>query len=159
MRPRGSPKVLEERRRRAVQLLAEGQAPVAVSRLLGVDRRSVRRWNAAYRQGGDEGVRARPAPGAPAKLTPDQQIKLVQLLLAGALAAGFPTDLWTCPRVAELIRREYGVRYHVDHVGRILHALGWSPQKPQRRAMERDEDAIQQWVEQDWPRLKKKRRA
>ena len=78
-------------------------------------------------------------------------------LLLGAQAAGFATDLWTCPRVTELIEKQFGVRYHVDHVGRLLHALGWSPQRPERRAAERDEAAIQNWIKSDWPRIKKKR--
>jgi transposase len=63
--------------------------------------------------------------------------------------------LWTCPRVAQVIRREFGVRYHVDHIGRLLRSLGFTPQKPERRARERDESAIQRWVKQDWPRIKK----
>jgi transposase len=77
-------------------------------------------------------------------------------LLKGAKAAGFPTDLWTCPRVAQLIRESFSVTYHVDHVGRLLRDLGWSPQKPQRRAVERDEAEIQRWVKEEWPRVKKK---
>ncbi len=77
-------------------------------------------------------------------------------MIQGAQAAGYPTDLWTCPRVAEQIERRFGVRYHVDHVGRLLHELGWSPQKPARRALERDEDAIRRWVRHEWPRVKKK---
>ena len=155
MRPRGSPKELERRRIRAIELVEEGHAPVEVARMVGVDRRSVRRWNAAYREQGQEGVKARPAPGAPAKLNPEQKLELEEALLAGAEAAGFPTDLWTCPRVAELIHTRFGVRYHVDHVGRLLHSLGWSPQKPERRAVERDEARIQDWIKHDWPRVKK----
>jgi len=146
---------LEQRRMRAIELLKQGHPPVEVARVLGVDRRSVRRWNAAYRERGKEGVKARPAPGAPAKLSPQQKLELEVALLAGAEAAGFPTDLWTCRRVAELIEQRYRVRYHVDHVGRLLHSLGWSPQKPARRAVERDEAAIQNWIKRDWPRLKK----
>jgi len=146
---------LEQRRVRAIELLEQGHPPVEVARMLGVDRRSVRRWNAAYRERGKEGVKARPAPGAPAKLSPEQKLELEGALLAGAEVAGFPTDLWTCRRVAELIKKRYGVRYHVDHVGRLLHALGWSPQKPERRAVERDEAAIQNWIKHDWPRVKK----
>ena len=79
----------------------------------------------------------------------------VTLLIKGPLAAGFYTDLWTCPRVAELIKRRLGVDYHVDHVGRLLHELGWSPQKPARRAAERDEQEIRRWAREDWPRVKK----
>src|SRR3972149_1233104 len=76
-------------------------------------------------------------------------------LRKGAEAAGFETDLWPCPRVAQLIFDRFGLRYHVDHIGRLLHALGWSPQKPQRRAVERDEDEIRRWVKEEWPRVKK----
>lgn len=76
-------------------------------------------------------------------------------MLRGAQAAGFPTDLWTCPRVPTLIRREFGVRYHVDHVRRLLRALGWTPQKPKQQAREPDEAAIRRWVRVEWPRIKK----
>jgi transposase len=75
--------------------------------------------------------------------------------LKGAQAAGLPTDLWTCPRVSWLIKRDFGVHYHPAHVSRLLHGLGFSPQKPPRRAIERDEDRIRAWIEQDWPRVKK----
>jgi len=156
MRPTGSPRELEQRRFRALQLLAQGHPPVAVARLLGVDRRSVRRWKATARQQGSRALAARPASGRPARLGPGQKRRLERALLRGAQALGFPSDLWTCPRVAELIHRSFGVRYHVDHVSRLLHGLGWSPQKPQRRAVERDEEGIRQWVKQVWPRLKKK---
>ncbi len=77
------------------------------------------------------------------------------ILLRGAGEAGYMTDLWTCPRIVQVIEKAFGVRYHVDHIGRILHSLGWSPQKPQRRAVERDEAVIQTWAKVDWPRVKK----
>lgn len=159
MRPRGNPEVLAERRRRGIELLQAGYAPVEVAQQLGVDRRSVRRWQAAYRQQGDAGIQARPTPGRPTALTAKDKQRLEKLLLKGAKAAGFPTDLWTCPRVAQLIWDRFGVDYHVDHVGRLLHSLGFSPQKPTRRAVERDEQAIQRWVKADWPRVKKTLRA
>jgi transposase len=155
MRPTGSPQALERRRRRALALLAEGWAPVEVAHRVGVDRRSVRRWKAAARQQGEAGIRAKPAPGRPAKLTRPQKTQLERLLLQGARAAGFPTELWTCPRVAVVIARRFGVRYHVDHLGRLLRALGWSPQRPTRRALERDEVAIRRWVKVRWPQVKK----
>jgi transposase len=155
MRPTGSPEGLERRRLRALALLGEGWLPAEVARRVGVDRRSVRRWKAAARKHGEAGVRARAAPGRPPKLTPGGKRRLEALLIKGPLASGFDTDLWTCPRVAELIRQRLGVDYHVDHVGRLLHELGWSPQKPVRRAVERDERAIRRWVREDWPRVKK----
>ena len=155
MRPNGSGEELERRRLRALSLLDEGLLPVEVARRVGVDRRSVRRWKAAARQGGREAVRARPTPGRPTKLSARVRGRLEAVLLRGAQTAGFPTDLWTCPRVADIIHRRFGVRYHVHHVGRLLRALGWSPQKPRRRAIERDEAAIQRWVKEEWPRIKK----
>lgn len=156
MRPYGSPEELQRRRQRAIELLDEGYPPVEVARLLGVRRRSVRRWKAAYRQEGREGLQARPAPGRPPKLSAKQRKQLEEILLQGARAAGFPSDLWTCPRVAQVIAGRFGVGYHVDHIGRLLHSLGWSPQKPQRRAVERNEQEIRRWVKTDWPRIKKK---
>lgn len=155
MRPSGSPEELERRRTRAVELLAQGHAPVEVAHMVGVDRRSVRRWNAAYRQRGGAALKARRASGRPPALDAKARQQVERILLKGAAAAGFPTDLWTCPRVAEVIEQRFGVAYHVDHIGRLLHGLGWSPQKPERRAVERDEDEIRRWVKQDWPRVKK----
>ncbi len=156
MRPVGSGKQLERRRQRAIALLGEGHAPVEVARLLGVDRRSVRRWNAAYRRQGAGGLAARRAPGRPSKLTARQRKQLERILLRGAAVSEFESDLWTCPRVAEVIRRRFGISYHVDHIGRLLRSLGWTPQRPTRRALERDEERIQRWIKRDWPRIKKK---
>jgi transposase len=156
MRPHGSPKELEHRRVRAISLLQEGYQPVDVATMLGVDRRSVRRWKAAHHKKGEQGIRAKQASGRPSKLDPKDLQRLEKVLLKGSKKAGFPTDLWTCPRVAQLIHALFGVRYHVDHIGRILHALGWTPQKPERRAIERDEARIKQWINADWPRVKKK---
>lgn len=155
MRPHGSPEELERRRLRAIDLLNEGLAPVEVARRVGVDRRSVRRWKAAHRQGGRQALRKQPAPGRPPKLEPESKQELVEILLAGAKASGFPTDLWTCRRVAEVIADRFAVHYHQSHVARLLHGLGWSPQKPQRRAAERNEEAVQAWMKQEWPRVKK----
>lgn len=159
MRPHGSPEELERRRRKAISLLYKGHQPVEVARMLGVDRRSVRRWKAAWVKNGQDGIEAKPASGRPPKLNADEKSRLEKELLKGARTAGFPTDLWTCPRVTHLIDELFGVRYHVDHVCRVLRALGWSPQRPERRAAERDEDEIQRWVKEEWPRVKKKPRA
>ena len=159
MRPSGSPEQLERRRVQAIALLKKGFTPVEVARRLGVDRRSVRRWRAAHDEAGRAGLAARPAPGRPPKLDAKAQSKLERKLVRGARACGFATELWTCPRVAKVIRREFGVKYHVDHIGRLLRSMGWSPQKPERRARERDEEAIRRWVKVDWPRVKKNRGA
>jgi len=156
MRPSGSPLELERRRFRGLALLRQGLSPVEVARRVGVDRRSVRRWKAAVRQRGKRALAARPASGRPQRLNAAERRQLEQDLLRGARAAGFETELWTCPRVAEWIARRFRVRYHADHVCRLLHSLGWSPQKPQRRAIERDEKAVRQWMRSTWTAIKKK---
>ena len=101
-------------------------------------------------------VAARPASGRPPKLPMRLRPRLEKLLLRGAEAAGYAQDLWTCPRIAQLIGREFNVHYHVAHVGRLLRRLGWTPQRPRRRARERDDEQIQRWTKVDWPRIKKK---
>jgi len=159
MRPTGSPLELERRRLRAVNLLEQGFSPVEVARQVGVDRRSVRRWKSATRRGGSAAVAAKPAPGRPRRLAARDLSRLRRMLMKGALAAGLPTDLWTCPRVSWLIQQRFDVNYHPAHVSRLLHGLGFSPQKPTRRALERDEERIQAWIKQDWPRVKKTLRA
>src|SRR5438552_14221968 len=102
MRPVGGAKQLERRRERAIALLKDGRAPVEEARLVGVDRRSVRRGNATYRTAGVSGLAARPVPGRPSKLTTRQREQLEMLLVRGAAASGFESDLWTCPRVAHV---------------------------------------------------------
>lgn len=159
MRPSGSPEALERRRFKAMDLLEDGLLPVEVAKKLKVDRRSVRRWKAAFRSQGSKAIKAKPSSGRPPKLNKQAKKDLEKHLLQGAKAAGFQTDLWTCPRVAKLIQSSFGVRYHVDHIGRLLHSLGWSPQKPQRKAVERNEEQIHQWIKVDWPRIKKKHRS
>jgi len=155
MRPSGSAEFLEARRLRALEYIDRGLQPVEVARKIGVDRRSVRRWKASFLKDGPEAIRAKPLPGRPPRLSPREKKRLEAILLRGARPAGFSTDLWTCPRIVWVIEKVFGVHYHVDHIGRVLHALGWSPQRPQRRAVERDEEAIRSWVKIDWPRVKK----
>jgi transposase len=113
------------------------------------------RWRNARRRGGEEALRVRFSPGRPSKLRPAERKRLVRLLVKGPLAQGYRTNLWTTARIAVLIEQEFGVHYHPDHIGRLMHDLGWSPQKPERRALERDEDAIARWKQKDWPRIKK----
>jgi transposase len=99
---------------------------------------------------------AKPASGRPPKLTARQQAQLPRLLLRGAPAWGFDTALWTTDRIATVIKRAFGVRFHRAHVGRVLRDLGWSCQKPERRAIERDETAIARWKRYGWAQIKKK---
>ena len=159
MRPAGSPGFLERRRRRALALLQQGFQPSDIAQELGVDRRSVRRWKAAVAREGDGALAARPVPGRPPKLDARGRARLERWLLQGATAAGYESDLWTCPRVAALLRQRLGVAYHVRHLPRLLRALGWTPQKPTRRALERDEVAVARWMKEDWRRVKKTPRA
>jgi transposase len=81
------------------------------------------------------------------------------LLLKGPMAHGYRTNLWTTARIAKLVESQFGVRYHPDHIGRLLHSLGRTPQKPERRALERDEDEIERWKQEDCPRVKKRCKA
>ena len=156
MRPKGTAAELEVRRRLGAKLLAEGKGIREVARLVGASPSSVARWKQAVEQGGREALRAKPHPGRRPYLTARQKERLKRVLLKGPLAAGFPTDLWTCPRVAEVIARRFGVQYHPDHVWRLLQSLGWSCQKPERRARERDDEAIRRWRETEWPHIKKR---
>ena len=156
MRPTGSAAQLEARRLRAVDLLRDGKSNTEVARLVGVNLSSVKRWKRAAAEGGSEALAAKPNRGRPPRLTPEQKQELAQVVRAGPLAAGFRTNLWTCRRVAQVIRQRFGVEYHRDHVGRVLHALGFTQQKPQRRATQRDEAAIEHWRTHDWERIKKR---
>jgi transposase len=149
---------LEARRRKAVALLAEGLTPTAVARQVKASHSSVLRWRDAVAAGGEQALAAQPAPGRPSRLSPAQQRQLLKVLARGASRSGFSTELWTCARVARVIEQRFGVTYHTDYVGTLLHKLGWSPQKPERRARERDEAAIATWRAEAWPRLKKEAR-
>ena len=154
-RPRGSADLLEDRRKRALALLDRGYSLNEVGRRIGCAAVSVMRWRDARRRGGAPALKVRFSPGRPWKLEKAARQRLVRLLLRGATAHGWRTNLWTTARIAELVRREFGVEYHRDHIGRLLHRLGWSVQKPERRALERDEPAIERWKQTDWPRIKK----
>ncbi len=158
MRTHGSAQQLEQRRRKAVALFEEGSSPQEVVKRLGVSSRSLSRWRKAVREGGTEALAAVPHPGRTPFLTEGEREDLVDRLVEGACSQGFDSDLWTCPRVKLLIERVYGVSYHVDYLPRLLRSLGFTPQKPTRRAVERDDEAIETWVRKDWPRIKKRRR-
>jgi len=156
MRPKGTAQQLERRRRRAIQLLKEGRSLSAVARALSASVSSVWRWRNAYQAQGWEGLRARPSPGRVPRLSPAQGRRLLKTLLKGPRAAGYGTELWTLRRVADVIEWDFGVRYDLSAVWRILRRLGWSCQKPQRRARERDEEAIRRWRRRKWPDIKKR---
>ena len=157
MRPYGSAKTLERRRRRAAALLKSGLSLQAVARRVGASVSSVFRWKVAIAAGGDAALSAKPVPGRRRKLGDAERERLLKLLLKGALAYGFPNDLWTLKRIASVIRKEFGVKYHPNHVWRLLRGLGWSCQVPERRAVQRDEKAIAHWKRYKWPHIKKRR--
>ncbi|HED03772.1 MAG TPA: IS630 family transposase [Candidatus Fraserbacteria bacterium] len=156
MRPKGSAAELEVRRRIGGRLLQQGKGVREVARLVGAWPSSVSRWKQALEQGGLEALKAKPHQGRRPRLQPEQKQQLVQVLRAGPQAAGFATDLWTLARVAQLIERLFGVSYHPGYVWYLLRAMGWSCQKPERRARERDEATIGTWRQEEWPRIKKK---
>jgi len=156
MRRHGSPQELERVRREAVALASQGVKVAQIAAALDRSPRTVEKWLAQARKGGPDAVAATPHPGRKPKLSAQQRRGLQQQLLKGARSQGWSTDLWTAPRVQQLIRQKYGVEYHVNYIPTLLKSLGWTRQKPERRARERDEAAVERWVHVDWPRIKKK---
>ncbi len=141
---------------RAAELFRRGRRPAEVARELGVSVQSASEWYRRWSAGGKKALRGAGRAGRRPRLDADQLARVEEALLQGPTANGFPTELWTLPRVADVIERVTGVAYHPGHVWRILRVqLGWSRQRPARRAVERDDAAIEQWVKQRWPKLKK----
>jgi transposase len=145
----------EWRRLRAWELKQQGWQQREIAAALGVTEGAVSQWMSRGRQGGIAGLRHRPPPGPSSRLTPEQLAQLPELLAGGAEAFGFRGQIWTARRVTEVIRREFGVGYHFNHVGNLLRAAGWSPQKPLRRATQRNEAAVEHWRTERWPALKR----
>jgi transposase len=145
---------LQARRLRATELFAAGVRQAEIARRLGVSRQAVSLWHAGWQHGGTHALRSR-GPTGPAPRLSDQQLAHVQqALLEGATANGLVGELWTLERIATVIERLTGVQHHPAHVWALLrHRLGWSVQRPVRRAAERDQDAIDRWVAEDWPRI------
>lgn len=142
MRPIGTAEELERRRRRAVELVKRGESPAKVAYFLGCGRSSVYTWLKADREDARK-LAARKHPGPTPRLTDEQIRELEGLLLQGARAHGWPNDLWSARRVAEMIRRHFGVSYHVEHVRKLIRRrLNWSSQRPQKRARQRNEAKI-----------------
>src|SRR5436190_8014403 len=153
-RPYGPASALEQRRRQAVQAVHAGDKVKDVARILGVHPRTVSRWLELARLPGTDGLAAKPHPGPATRLNPAQQRQLERMLRQGSKAHGWPNELWSTKRIAELIRRKFGVSLHHDHVGRFLHkVLRWSPQRPRKKARERDEKAIMRWRRDELPRI------
>lgn len=148
----------EGRRLRALDLYEAGWKAIRIAEALGVTRGAVSQWLKAARAGGREALRRRRLPGKTPKLTAEQRAHLPHLLARGAEAYGFIGEVWTTTRVAEVIRREFGVRYHPAHMSRLLRAINWTVQKPIRRATQRNEPEIAKWRAERWPALQAKPR-
>ncbi len=147
----------EARRIQAWKLKQKGWKQQDIAEALGVTPGAVSQWMGRVKEGGVEALDHRPSPGAKSRLSQEQQQRLLSLLTQGAEAHGFRGDVWTQPRVARLIKRELGVSYHPRHMGRLLKSLGWSNQKPEHRASQRNDVAIETWRTEDWEEVKKKR--
>ncbi len=147
----------EGRRLRAWELHQKSWKQQEIADALGVTQGAVSQWLKRAQDGGVEGLRHRPPPGAAPRLSSEQRDQLLELLARGAESFGFQGDVWTQPRVATLIRDRFGVSYDPSQVGRILKASGWSSQKPVHRATQRNEEVIQRWKEERWPQVKKRR--
>lgn len=147
---------METRRKKAGKLFAKECSAPEVARRLGVARQVAYRWKNAWEQGGGEALASKGPAGRKSKLTAEQGREITEALLAGPLAHGYKTELWTLPRVAALIADLTGVDYHPGHVWRLLGDSGFSCQRPERRAVERDEKAIRRWKRVVWPALKKR---
>lgn len=146
---------LEQRRREAAELLRQGVHRAEVARRVGAHRQSVSRWAQQLEQGGLRALKRAGRAGRKARLRPEDLRRIERGLKRGPQALGYESGLWTSARVAHLIEKECGVRYHAGHAWRILRQLGWSCQRPSGRALERDEDKIRRWKQKRWPELKK----
>lgn len=155
MRPTGSSEQLEARRMIAGRLFALGKTLAEVAEACGVSLSAVKLWKKAWKVQGTQGLVSKPHPGRGSSLSEQDFQRLHKLLLDGASKAGFSSNLWTCARVAQVIREWFEVEYHPSHVWKILRKLGWSCQKPERRARERNEAQIAYWRNVSWKRIKK----
>jgi transposase len=152
MRPKGTSAELERRRRRAVELVEQGESPTTVARILGVRTPSIHRWRRMAQK--PHGLDARPIPGPTPRLSTYHLRKLERLLRQGAKKHGWPNELWTADRVARLIQQRFGVSFHPEHVRKILkRRLGWTSQKPKRKARERNDKEVERWKADELPRI------
>lgn len=149
----------EERRLAAAKVFPQCRAgrltQAEIARACGVSPQTISRWYALWQREGRAALHQRPKTGRPCRLDAAQWEQLAGLLARGAVAAGFDTERWTLRRIAVVVERELGLRYHFRSLGRVLRAHGWSPQRPATRARERNEALIRAWLARDWPRIKK----
>jgi transposase len=140
----------------AVDRVNQGWSQKDVAAFLGVHPVTVAKWVARHRANGNDGLAAKPTPGRPRLLTAEQERKVLAWLDQSPTQHGFDTDLWTARRVAELIRKKFGISFHPNYLREWLAKRNYTPQKPARRARQRNQAAIDQWVTQDWPRIQKR---
>jgi len=159
MRTIGSAEELERRRRLAVDRVSEGYDSAEVAEFLGVHPASVRKWWNAFQQHGAVGLAAKPVPGRPPKLTPAREAQVIGWLRKNPKSFGFATELWTSARIAQVIERKWGVKFHPNYLSAWLTQRGVTPQKPQKRPLERDSEAIEHWKTKKWPRIQNARAA
>ena len=141
----------EHIRLQAGALFAAGRSQAEVARQLGVARQNVSRWHAQWRAGGADALASRGPTGPDPRLSEAQRAAIDQALRQGARANGFDTDHWTLERITTVIERLTGTHYHPGHTWKLLRRTGWRLQRPARRAVERDQQAIARWVAEDWP--------
>lgn len=156
MRTQGSREELEHRRQLAVRRSLEGYSADEIAEFLDVAPRTVWRWLASFREGGFEGLSARPVSGRPPKLTTTQEKVVRRWLTENPTTHGFATELWTGPRLAQLIRQEFGIGLNPRYLCTWMRARGFTPQKPQRVAREGDPEEVAAWLAVQWPRIKKR---
>ena len=145
-----------ERRKTAIREIKKGESQAEVARQLGVTRGDVHYWWKEYKEKGASTFKPHCSRGRPRRLDANKKRQLKRMILEGPLAHGWKTDLWTTKRIANLIWNRFGINYHRNHVAKLLHQIGFSWKRPQRRASERDEKEIQRWIKEEWPRIKKK---
>ena len=145
-----------KKRLRAGRMLLAGRGCAEAAAAVGVARQTVYTWKALLDESGIDALRAVPEPGRPAQLDAEQLASVRGAILQKPTEHGFGTELWTLKRVGAVIERLHGVRFSQTQVWRILGSLGFSPQKPEKRAIERNEDAVRHWKRRTWPALKKK---
>jgi transposase len=149
---------LERRRRLAVARVRSGYTQTEVAQFLDVRLRSVQRWMHTYRIQGLAGLKAKPAPGRPRRLTPAQERRVLSWFRRSPRSFGFPTELWTAARVAEVIQRKFRKTFHPHYILQWLAQRRVAPQKPAQQARERSERKVRRWLREEWPRIKKVRR-
>jgi transposase len=155
MRPQGTGAELERRRRLAVARVRSDYTQQEVADFLGVCPRSVQRWMRAYREHGMAGLKAKPHRGPTPKLSPAQERQVLQWFRRSPREFGFASELWSAPRVAQVIQRKFHKKFHPHYLNRWLAERRITSQKPERQARERDEREVRRWLREEWPRIKK----